>query len=301
MLRIALEIMSRLTKGSLTSLFLPTHTRQHETQGSFGLILVIHGQGPELLGKFVWPRSTPSALFPASSSLMASESPCSAGTLQPVCCPYTRLFQVGHSDIDLLDSAGLLVGLRCNTWPPPLLPDTSRFPFFWKFFRTCQATLSSRCQVRPAWPPLFAGFLLCPFFFLRCSRFRSSSFSRISRRFSLACKQKCLTSCHKKETLPPRLRLEQLSTAHVSSFLLPSRQPCALVLPACTMFTPPLGLSRFSGLQGFACLFCFSEAVCFGHLGLGLGLGQPTVRMFGGLKPKAPFSHPNLPLTPFHI
>ena len=44
---------------------------------------------------------------------------------------------------------GLLVGLGSSV--------TSRHvgaSIFWKFFPACQATLSGRCQVRPAWPPL---------------------------------------------------------------------------------------------------------------------------------------------------
>ena len=110
--------------------------------------------------------------------------------------------------------------------------------------------------------------------FLHCSRFRSFSFSRTCRSFSLACKQDCLSSCHRKETSPPRLRLEQLSTLLASSSLPPCRQPCASFLPACTMLTLFLGLGRFSGLQGFAGLLCFGQTVCFGHFGLCLGLGQ---------------------------
>ena len=131
--------------------------------------------------------------------------------------------------------------------------------------------MSSETWLASAVLRAFSFAALC---FLRCSRFRSFSFSRTRRSFSLACKQNCLSSCHKKETSPPRLRLEQLSTPLVSSSLPPSRRPCASFLPACTMLTLPLGLGRFSGLQGFAGLLCFGQVACFGHFGLCLGLDQ---------------------------
>ena len=180
----------------------------------------------------MWLRSTPSALFPASSSLMASESPCSAGSLRTVCCPYTRLFQVGHiSSTSWIQRAGTLGRSSMQYLASSVTSRHVAVPFFWKFFRSCQATPEQQVssQTCPA-SAFLRAFSFAAFVFLRCSRFRSFSFPRISRGFSLACKQKCLRSCHMKETLPPRLRLEQLSTAHFASSLLPSRQHCAFCL-----------------------------------------------------------------------
>ena len=108
--------------------------------------------------------------------------------------------------------------------------------------RRVASASSSSSITKPRSSAFLRAFSLAAFFFFHHLRFRSLSFSRISRSFSSACRQKCLSSCHKKETLPPRLLLEQLSTAHASSCLLPFRQPCAFVLPACAMFTSPFGL-----------------------------------------------------------
>ena len=153
---------------------------------------------------------------------------------------------------------GLLVGLGCGTSPPPSPPDMSQLPFFWKFFRACQATLSGRCQIRPAWPPLSCGLSPLLHFFLA----------------PLALSQLIFLS---------RKPKRDLATASASGaafncarFLLFAAFPSALCF--CLACMRSVHISLWSGpllrSPRLCVLFCFSEALCCGHLGLGLGFGQ---------------------------
>ena len=143
-----------------------------------------------------------------------------------------------------------------------LIPGLLRYCPTGRGLHLCLEVLSKRA---------FSFAALC---FLRCSRFRSFSFSRTRRSFSLACKQNCLSSCHKQETSPPRLRPEQLSTRLASFSLPPSRQPCASFLPACTMLTLPLGLSTSQASKALRAFSASARRFALATLACALALAK---------------------------
>ena len=241
--------MSRLSESSLVSRFL--HTQTHRTRQH---------------GRRVAPASSSSSMIrPQGSWAICVATVYTFCTVPRLIILLSRVFTASALSLRApvpsrpwrhrppgFRGQGLLVGLGSSA--------TSRHvaaSIFWKFFRACQATLSGRCQVRPAWPPLFCGLSPLLHFFLHHLRLRSLSFSRTSRSFSLACKQKCLRSCHNKETLPASASGAAFNCAR---FLLFAAFPSALCFCLACMRSVHISLWSRASSQASKALRAFSAS-----------------------------------------
>ena len=180
--------MSRLTKGSLKSLFL--HTQTHAPGNTKHRIPSASSSSSMVRGQNSWASLCSYGLHPLHGS-------------------------PPRSSMQYLASSVTSRGLH----------------FFWKFFRTCQATLSSRCQVRPAWPPPFCGLSLLPRFVSCAARaFVASPFLAQVEASPWPANRSALAAITRKRR---RLRVCVWSSFPLRTFPLLCCFPVSLVLLSC--------------------------------------------------------------------